>query len=282
MTKLEHLYKRNNVQFPGLEEFSDLGKLEARLWTEPNKIITDRAVAIRGGRNPVSCYGPGFELIVEKKLFDNRLIKIPGLLPEELNQSMPYWPFSFSDYMAVFPLESGCIALKPVEVIVIGDHLHNTVGPAVVFDDTEFWFLEGIMIEKEAVLDLKRAAQLWLKTRNVEIRRVLANHIGSTTKLFQLLGGSYRVLDRKVLEIPTPSDKNAKHIYELWEIMLNLEIQWDRNFKSPRRALHMENPSTNELHSEWVSPRCNTVEEALAERNQSEEHEIEVLPSMIS
>lgn len=84
-----------------------------------------------------------------------------------------------------------------------------------------------------------------LTETNVEVRKALINRIGAAKVLVQL---NAEVLDKA-------------HNYEL----VNLKLQENDR---PRPYLRMINPSTGEVHVEGVHPRCNTVNEALAWRNQ--------------
>jgi len=277
METLEGLYEKNEIHFPGIKEFTRLEEIREALRADKSNVII-----LCGGRDPQKSYGlSAFRQLFAKELWAFRPV-IMNVKKGTRLEDRPYWPFVYGQYMMVFPLENVCLVLKAQSLVFKYDLLHNEKGPAVVFDDCEFWFLCGIKIPKMAVLDKEMAAALWLETQNVEVRKVLGTHLGSTTELFRHLGGNLTVLDKETLKIPTPDDSEAEHIYELWEIDLKLQTRHIGIQSSKRRALHMRNPSVKELHTEWVSSQCNTVLEALDERNQSRKHGIETLPSLIS
>lgn len=127
--------------------------------------------------------------------------------------------------------------------------LHCPDGPALAWDGDEYYFLNGVAVDRAIVMTPgeKLDANLIPKEQNAEVRRELVRKIGIERVLLKL--GS-EVIDRQ------------GDMYEL--VLLNLGDKRKRPF------LKMKNPSVNLTHIEGVPPEIKTVKQALAWRNQTD------------
>lgn len=136
---------------------------------------------------------------------------------------------------------------RPVTLKVNASGLHRTDGKALEYKDGYgVYSLNGVRVPEYVVMtkpddfDFKKV----MKEQNVEIRREILRKAG-VARLIKGLGA--KVVDEKMG-------------YQVLRIDLG-----DNNINY---ALRMHNPSIDVEHVEWVAPDCDTVEKALAFRNQ--------------
>jgi len=150
-----------------------------------------------------------------------------------------------------YPYENICfVSDRPEQIHKKGVQLHNDSGPAVLYrDGYTLWFLNGVDVGELIVttpadqLDVN----LILTTKNAEVRREIVRKIGIE-----------RVCDKlKARVIDIQGDYS----------LLLLDLQDGRK----RPYLKMLNPSIGTYHIEGVPPDCDTVEKAIAWRNQTSE-----------
>ena len=99
----------------------------------------------------------------------------------------------------------------------------------------------------------------WADEENVETRLAVEQKIGTARILKEL---NAKQVHSRQMEIPGPENKLFLHRYNV------VEMAFKNGDK--RKVLEMVNPSTGEIHREWVPPECDTVEKALAFRNGTE------------
>ena len=143
------------------------------------------------------------------------------------------------------------VSERPLEIHMTNGQLHNEDGPAFLSrDGWKMWFLNGVEVPEEIVITpaSKLDPQTVVKTENAEVRREIVRKIGIERVVKGLQG---KVLD------------TYGKTYQL--ITLNLGDGRNRPY------LKMRNPSINTWHIEGVPSEVETVKQALAWRNQTEE-----------
>jgi len=167
------------------------------------------------------------------------------------------------------------VSIKPILVMrnETGD-LHCETGPAIAWrDGYEEYFLNGVAVGKELVMTPaeKIDPKIVLKEQNAEVRREIVRKVGIDILCARL---NAKVLDSKKVAYnqafsaasPEVADITASGLDSEYEL-LSLDLGDGRE----RPYLKMMNPSIGVWHVEGVHPDCQTVDAALAWRNQTEE-----------
>lgn len=149
----------------------------------------------------------------------------------------------------IIPLDTHCIiSERPLFISLDAEgRLHADEKPAIKYkDDFSIWSLHGVRVSREIVetpadeLD----PELVIKEQNVEVRKAIVEKIG---------------IENVISKLGAESIEKKGDVYEL----LNFKIA-NRDFCP---YLKMKNPSTGSWHIEDVHPSCDTIEKALAFRN---------------
>lgn len=140
------------------------------------------------------------------------------------------------------------IAIKnPVIKFDSYHRFHCEDGPSIIFKDgTKIFALEGIIVPEEYVVcsDKNKLLDYFVKEKNTEIRRLLLKRVGIDTFLKS--------------EKCSCIDRN-KQGYELF--------RFTRTTRENYKLLKMINPSTGEVHCEWVPRDIKQIEKAIQWRN---------------
>jgi len=155
---------------------------------------------------------------------------------------------------------------KPAEIHLRQGQFHREDGPSIRYrDNIGFWHLNGVRVPRQIVETPTQEIPLtwWLDERAPRRRQVIEQKIGAERIMGEL---DTEEIHQGVIQI-----NSTEHFYRL--LQLNLP---DRRI---RRALRMMNPSTGEIHIEWVPREVNTVQEAVAWRNGTD---LGILPSVIT
>lgn len=158
------------------------------------------------------------------------------------------------------------VSEKPEEVHLRLGQLHREDGPSIGFrDHMYFWHLNGVRVPKKIVETPAQEIPLtwWLDEPAPRRRQVIEQKIGAE----RIMGE----LDTEEIHQGVIPIGSTEHFYRL--LQLNLP---DRRI---RRALRMVNPSTGEIHTEWVPREVNSVQEAMAWRNGTD---IGIWPSVLT
>lgn len=135
--------------------------------------------------------------------------------------------------------------------------LHNEKGPAVKWDKGEEWFLRGVSVPKWLVDTPTEELNFGHlnKLINAEQRRMLLDKADIKTLISQSGKDSLRIID----------DQWDERGYRVIQVTVKATGRWGAD--QQRRALQMRNPSTGDVHVEWVPPDVGTIKEALKYRN---------------
>ena len=132
--------------------------------------------------------------------------------------------------------------------------IHNLNGPAIAFrDGFGVYQIHGRSCPKW-VCDTPPegiSVKEWSLEKNVDTRLAIGHKIGDERIRKE---GNVETIDRRIVTI----GRDEKHPYAV--VSMNVG-------DGARLMLEMKNPSTGEVHREYVPPDCRTVEKALAFRN---------------
>ncbi len=188
--------------------------------------------------------------------FADVLLYLEANLPDNRKQVMTHILDLSRSCGPIYKLGKRYLCLERPERIVLREGpdsprlVHNETGPAIRFrDGFEVYCLNGIYVSADLVVTPadELDPRLVLSTPYAEVRREIVRKIGVERVLTEL---GAQTLD-------------SREGYEL----LSLDLGDGRR----RPYLKMRNPSTGTWHIEGVHPDCETVQAALAWRNQTED-----------
>lgn len=257
---------RNQVRAQIGDQVGD--QVRTQVWDQIEGQVWDQ---IRNRINNFICPSQGGQFFVNAFAFYDYMLNVAGVvIPDELSAKFDYWQAT-TQMGPIWPLDHVCVVSDRPSEIRRNEHgLHCDGGPALRYrDGFAVWALNGVRVSQEIAETAggQLDCALIAKTQNAEVRREIVRKIGLERLFRDLHSAVLHEETYTALDVATMQQR--EHHYRL--LMLDL------GGGVAGYGLEMINPSTGTTHIEFVPQTCQTVGDALAFRNGTNE-----FPEMLS